>query len=133
MIPPPTLLLGRTTLAVALLSATLVGCAPPASPRSHASAAALAACRQRADEVYNRQNRAAVYQSDTYATSQRDSPFTGAGINGVTSSGLGGLFQHDQFEDDCLTSSGSTAPNAPQVPVAPAGPPGPPGRGSPPP
>ncbi len=114
------------TLLAGVVAGMLSGCAAPASPRNHADAAALAACRQRADQIYERQNRADVYRSDTYETSERDSPFTGAGLNGITSDGLGGRYQHDQFESDCLTSSGSTAPQTPAVPVGPPAPAGPP-------
>jgi hypothetical protein len=70
-----------------------------------ASAAARAACRSRADEVYLKQNRGEVYQADTYSTSTRDSPYTASGLPGITTNGLGGQYQRDQMEDDCLNAS----------------------------
>jgi hypothetical protein len=114
--------------AAALLSAfalagTLAGCNPPASSaRSHASAAALAACSHRADQVYNIQNPADKYRADSYETNERDSPFASTGFSGNTSAGLGGLYHRQQLEDDCLSSSGEGAPSpVPEPALAPGG------------
>ncbi|HEX3347073.1 MAG TPA: hypothetical protein VHS58_03105 [Acetobacteraceae bacterium] len=79
-------------------------------PRSRASAGDLVACRKRADEIYQAQNRGAVYDADLYRTSDRDSPYATSGLTGVTSDGLGARYQRDQFEDACLRSTNSSAP-----------------------
>ena len=79
-------------------------------PRRASSAADITACRKRADQIFELQNRGAVYAADTYRTSDRDSPYATTGLTGVTSAGLGAQYQRDQFEDDCLRSTNSTAP-----------------------
>ena len=111
----------RTAMALLCLAAlppALAGCTQSAAiARSHASAAAAVACRQRADQVYDRQNRADVYRSDTYETSTRDSPFASTGLPGVTTAGLSSRYQYAQLQDDCLNNSGSGAapPSGPQA------------------
>lgn len=100
----------------AALALALAGCAQSqAISRSHASAAAVAACRTRADTIYNQRNRGEVYKADTFATSSRDSPFATTGLPGNTSAGLGSQYQRDQFQDDCLNSTGTGAVDAPEV------------------
>ncbi|MBV9750543.1 MAG: hypothetical protein JO157_17180 [Acetobacteraceae bacterium] len=104
--------------------------------RSGASAADIAACRKRADQIFEMQNRGAVYDADIRSTNTRDSPFATSGLPGVTTEGLGAQYQRDEFEDSCLRSTNSSAPgNAPAAiapaPIAPApiAPGGPPGQG----
>lgn len=105
------------TMMVVLLAA---GCAakPPAQP---VSAAQQAACRERADEVYAKQNRAELYQSDTYSTSTRDSPFGNSGLTGITSSGLSSRYARDTLVTDCLNSAagnvGSSADGSITIPA----------------
>ena len=110
-------------LAALLLAVTaIVGCQyfQQQEPRRASSAADIAACRKRADQIFEMQNRGAVYAADAYRTNDRDSPFTSNGLTGVTSQGLGAQYQRDQFEDDCLRSTNSTAPTQLQ-PAQPAG------------
>ena len=95
-----------------LLGAALAGCVSRA-PSGSRDAAALAACRQRADEIYSKQNRAELYRSDVFATSSRDAPFATTGLPGITSRGLSGAFARDSLVDDCLNAT---------LPVAPANP-----------
>lgn len=99
--------------AAALLSLfSLAACyTPPPASHSHASTAAMTACRQRADEVYIRQNRGEIYNADRFATAERDSPFASSGLPGITTNGLGGRYNYEQLQDDCLSSTGSAAPN----------------------
>jgi hypothetical protein len=94
-------------LAVALVAlAAIGGCAQRGSSgRVQASAATMAACRSRADEVYLKQNRAEVYQNDTYISSTRDAPYASSGLPGITTDGLGGQYQRDQMIDDCINAS----------------------------
>jgi hypothetical protein len=116
----PRLVLVLLSLAVSALA----GCAD--RPQSHASAAREAACRDRADEVYLRQNPAAVYQADQYAASTRDAPYSSAGLAGNTSSGLPGQYDRDTMLDNCLDATGgqpsqapASQPPAPQPPARP--------------
>jgi hypothetical protein len=99
------------TLAVLVAAAASVaGCnQPPSADRAHASAATRASCRSRADEVYLKQNRAEIYQADTYATATRDSPYGAAGLPGITTNGLSGRFAREQMEDDCINSTNGDA------------------------
>ena len=111
-----------------LVLAALVGLAacqgpPPSRGFSNggsASAADAQACRQRADEVYLKQNRAELYRSDTYATSGRDSPFSIANLPGVTSRGLSGRYERDNLVSDCLNASGSNGAGSPAANSAPS-------------
>jgi hypothetical protein len=107
-------------LAACVVLGALAGCAPQVqSARSRATAAQIAACRHRADEVWQQQNRSEVYRSDSWATSTRDSPFAGAGLPGTVSSGLSGQYAREQMLDNCLnsaTGSGGTAAQEPEQP-----------------
>ncbi len=91
---------------MALLAGSLVHCASR-TPPTHRDVAALAACRQRADEVYQKQNRAELYRSDEFATSSRDAPFASTGLPGITTRGLSGEYARDVLVDDCLNASGA--------------------------
>ena len=95
----------------------LGGCAGSRAPERQGSAAQKAACRQRADEVYSKQNRAEVYRSDTYLTTTRDSPFATSGLPGITSRGLSGQYARDTLVRDCLNNTagnvGSTLSETP--------------------
>jgi hypothetical protein len=99
------------------LPLALAACA--GQPQSHASAAAQAACKQRADEVYTQQNRDQVYASDTYVSRTRDTPFNGAGMPGSGSEGLSSLYARDQILSNCLDgiNSGASATPTPAKPV----------------
>ena len=110
MIPRPlalTLLLGATVLA---------GCAAPASgPRP--SAAQAAACRQRADEVYDRQNRAELFRSDSYAGGTRDAMFSSTGSPGASIGLLSARFARDRLVDDCLRGAANNVASTPDAPL----------------
>ena len=123
----------RRRLGPVLLLAVLAvpGCAGSGSGQS-ASAAQQAACRKRADEVWARQNRGAVYAADNYATSLRDSPFSSSGVASNTTSGLGSLYSRDTMISDCvkglqggaepLPGPNSSGPSG-SAPAKPIGPP----------
>ena len=72
---------GRLPLAGSLAVLALAGLAACSHPigstanRAGATPKEMVACRQRADEVYNRRNPAEVYHSDMVAGGQRDAPF----------------------------------------------------------
>jgi hypothetical protein len=100
-------------LAAPLLAAA---CAQP-EPQTHASAVDRAACRQRAEEVYQMQNRGEEYRSDLYVTSTRDAPFAGSGVGDLPNRGLDSLYARQQMVSDCLNS---TAGNVGTTRAAPA-------------
>ena len=109
---------GSTRLGALVLLAGLGACAgrQPATPRN---LAALDACRERADEVFQKQNRADIYRSDVYATSGRDAPFATNTLPGVPTRGLSGEYQRENLVDDCLNAGG--AARAKGAPAQPAG------------
>ena len=84
-----------------LIGLALAGCTDR-TMRSDASPAALAACRARADAVYNTQNRDDIFRQDAYATGQKDSPFHGATVLGGDSIGLSNRYAREKFIDTCL-------------------------------
>lgn len=117
MTRPVRLAVSAGVASVLLLAA---GCARPApDPQQQASAARKAACRQRADEVYTKQNRGEVYETDTYTTNTRDSPFATSGLPGITTRGLGGQYERDNMIRDCLNDAAGNVGNTPPEPPAP--------------
>jgi hypothetical protein len=118
LLPGP--LAGLATLA--LLAACQAPPAPMAAGPVGAGAGArqaavdqatIAACRQRAEEVYLTQNRATLFQRD-----QRDTPFSGGHVPSVTSRGLADRYSLDQMVMDCIRYSAERA-NATVQPDAP--------------
>jgi hypothetical protein len=65
------------------------------------SAAQQEACRQRADEVFLKQNPNEQYRTDLYVSGQRDTPFGGTGVNDPTA-GLGASYARSRLLDNCL-------------------------------
>jgi len=107
----------RPLVLTVLFGATLLaGCAAPATgPRP--SAAQAAACRQRADEVYDRQNRADLYRSDTYAGGTRDAMFSSTGSPGASVGLLSARFARDRLLDDCLRGVANNVASTPDAPT----------------
>jgi hypothetical protein len=96
----------------------LSGCSDPAplSGQAQADASTQAACRQRAEAVYDQQNRGQIYSPS--AASQVNSPFS-ANYNPVeTDRGLSQLFAHDQLISDCVRNSGTGAERSQPPPPA---------------
>jgi hypothetical protein len=95
----------RFAVAVAVCALVgLGGCAVPLGGGGNGpapSASAVEACNTRADEIFARQNRGADYQADTFQTSERDSPFSGAGTPG-TERGLSDQYARGQDVRKCL-------------------------------
>jgi hypothetical protein len=92
----------------------LSACSPaPQSSQARADAETVAACRQRADEVYNQQNRGDIYS----ANSSENAPFSANYVPGITSRGLSQLYAHDKLVSDCVRNTGTGAERsvAPQV------------------
>jgi len=75
-------------------------------PPSRADLAGQSACRERADQVFRRQNRDNAFRVDAYQTDTRDAPFATSGLKGVTSAGLPEQYGRDTMVDNCLRSSG---------------------------
>jgi hypothetical protein len=78
----------------------------------------VAACNTRADEVYLRQNRDALYRADTYQTSIRDSPYAGAGLPN-SSEGLAGQYERGQDLRTCLDGANTPLTAQPSATAAP--------------
>jgi hypothetical protein len=107
-------------LALTLLLA-LAACSHGTEPQPRASSAERAACRQRVEEVYNKQNPAEVYGSDTYISDTRDAPFATSGVH-VPNTGLASRYAHQTMVNDCLNSvSGNvgTSPGPAAPPTTP--------------
>ena len=100
-----------------------VACTPPPPPtgQARADAATLAACREHADAVYDRQNRDTIY-----TISSRDTPFSANYTPGVVDRGLAQRYGHDMMVRDCVRNTGTetdrTPGKAPTEPAAPAKP-----------
>ena len=77
---------------------TLAGCG--GAPRNRADAATSAACRAEVDRVYAAQNRGELSQRD-----QRDTPFAGSYLSGITSRGLGARFGRENQVSSCVATS----------------------------
>jgi len=102
--------------------ALLAGCQPP-PPRpvvgaSRTDAAAAAYCRQRAQEVYEAQNRGSRLSID-----QRDSPFSGSYMPNSETRGLSDRYALDAMIADCIRNSANRGQstdtiNAPRAPAA---------------
>ena len=88
-----------TRLGSALLLSGLVLCSAcqPARPAmSPVERADYDACRKRADQIYNQQNRAALSERDT-----RDTPFATNYVSGITSAGLSSRYDRDDLLAGC--------------------------------
>lgn len=114
--------------ALALSTAALTAGCQRRPAIGEVSAADRAACRQRADEVFDKQNREEVYRTDVFAGSTRDAPFSVAGLPNDPSRGLASQYQRDTLLDDCLRSKAGGAPTGTAIgtgtnPTPPANPP----------
>lgn len=103
----------RSTLALTL--ATLAACqnAPPTA-QERADQKTLAACRERANQVYAEQNRGAVYEQNNSL-----SPFSSSYVSGITTRGLGERYGHDTMIADCVRNTGAATPANSQPPTPP--------------
>lgn len=92
------------TRAICLAFLLLAGGCTRATPAGNVSAADRAECRQRADVVFDKQNRAEIYRTDVFAGETRDAPFATTGLPGITSRGLSGQYERANLLEDCLRS-----------------------------
>jgi hypothetical protein len=109
----------RPYFVLAAASLGLAACAAQ-TPRTRADAATNAACEQRADEVYLKQNRADLYRSDVYNSSTRDAPFASTGLTGITSAGLPQRYARDTMLSDCIRQSSTDVQTGPEPGQGPA-------------
>jgi len=70
------------------------------APRSRADGQTQAQCRQEVDRVYAAQNRGDLSRRD-----ERDSPFAGAYLPGITTRELGARFARDNQMSSCLAQN----------------------------
>jgi hypothetical protein len=92
--------------------------APPA-PRvgqGGMDAAVLDACRQRANEIYDRQNRAAIYAPQSGV----NSPLSGNYVESALTRGLSSQFAHEQLIRECIRTANVTSGRG-EVPIEGAG------------
>jgi hypothetical protein len=82
----------------------LTQCAPPPPPTGQAKADAetLAACREHASAVYNRQNRDQIY-----SITNRDVPYSTSYAPGVTDRGLAARYANQNMVNDCVRNTGT--------------------------
>jgi hypothetical protein len=107
---------------VFLVLGTLVlsGCGdqPPLSRQGQADASTQSACRERAEAVYDQQNRGQIYSPS--AASQMNTPFSASYVPVQADRGLSQIFAHDQMISDCVRNSGTGAERSQPPPVAPS-------------
>lgn len=101
-------------LTLALLTLTACTDAPAPTGQAKADAATQAACRQRADEVYDQQNRGAIYAPQ----SSFNTPFSANYTPGVTDRGLADLYEHNRLIRDCVRNTGTGTDRTPPQPPA---------------
>jgi hypothetical protein len=103
---------------------------PPGSAQAQANAQTAAACRQRADQVYNTQHRDTIYAPPA----EVNTPFSASYGPGEEDRGLSALFERDSIMSDCVRNTGAegdrtpdtqqaTSPSGPMAPVHLAPPP----------
>jgi hypothetical protein len=86
-----------------------------AGGETHADAATQAACRQRADQIYNQQNRGDIYRP----LEAVNTPSSAGYAPGATDRGLSELFARDQTIRDCVRNTGTGAERSEEPPSGP--------------
>jgi hypothetical protein len=90
---------------VLLAVLALAGCAGGAGAESSADAATASACRHRADQIYDQQNRADIYRPPDAV----NAPFSSNYTPDVDDRGLSNLFAHEKMVSDCVRNTGTGA------------------------
>ncbi len=83
----------------------LAQCTPPPPPptgQARADAATVAACREHADAVYDRNRRDTIY-----TISSRDSPYSANYTPGLVDRGLSQRYGHENLIRDCIRNTGT--------------------------
>jgi hypothetical protein len=99
--------MSRALPSLLLTALALAGCMAGSGPgpESHADAATVAACRQRADQVYDQQNRGDIYRQPDPI----NSPSSANYAPGVSDRGLSQLYAQDRLINDCVRNTGTGA------------------------
>jgi len=84
------------------LTVAVGGCSFPSSPQSHTDRATLAACRDYASQVYDRQNRGTIY-----SINQTGLPYSSNYQVDYQTNTLAARFQNEQVIDDCVRNTGT--------------------------
>jgi hypothetical protein len=98
----------RLALVVCLGLVGLTACSSgQQQPLSLTERDSIAACRLQANQIYDRQNRGAIYSVDS-----NWAPSSSVGLGPLPTSGLSDQFAHEQRIDRCIrdTGAGSNAP-----------------------
>ena len=106
--------LGRPARVAAAAAVLLSGCAV-SSPggQSQTDASTRAACQQRAEQVYEQQNRAEIYSPPAPV----NSPYSANYTPSVSDRGLSNLFVHDRMVSDCVRNTGTGIERNPPSPL----------------
>ena len=80
----------------------LGGCAFPSSPQSHTERATLAACRENANEIYNRNHRGEIY-----SINQVGLPYSATYLADNQTNTLAEQYVNDRVIDDCVRNTGT--------------------------
>ncbi|HVC60488.1 MAG TPA: hypothetical protein VND19_09035 [Acetobacteraceae bacterium] len=94
-----------------LLLATCAGPGPrPGSAEAREHAETVAACRQRADEMYNIRHRDAIYAGP----SQVNTPFSADDTANTPGRGLSQMYERDSMVTDCVRNTGAEGDRTPE-------------------
>lgn len=85
----------------------LIACGCQQAPRSRADAATQVQCRAEVDRVYAAQNRGDLSRRD-----ERDTPFAGGYLSGITTRELGARFGRDNQLSACVAQNRAGAAGA---------------------
>ncbi len=103
------------------LALLLAGCTNDTAPstttssEARANAATVAACRERGEALYERQNRDTIY-----SISSRDTPYSANYTPGVMDRGLPARFGYDRSVRDCIRNTGTQTDRSDTAPATPA-------------
>jgi hypothetical protein len=97
--------MSRALLCAVAAVLALSGCESGPATETQADAATMAACRHRADEIYDQQNRADIYRPPD----QVNSPFSANYTPDVSDRGLSALYAHEKMVSDCVRNTGTGA------------------------
>lgn len=100
-----------------LWAVTLAGCAdaPPLTGQAQADAETRTACEQRAEAVYDQQNRSDIYAPPNPV----NTPFSANYAAGGSNHGLSDVFAHDRLVSDCIRNKGTSPINTGTTPPPP--------------
>lgn len=95
----------RLSASIVLAAVTLCACEAPAPLRGQAQADAqtVAACRERANQIFDQQNRGTIFSGQ----SQVNTPFSANWTPDVPNRGLSQAFGFDRMVNDCIRNTGT--------------------------